>query len=117
PWLAAYLSLMLLFYISFFFSSRRRHTRSKRDWSSDVCSSDLCQMRKKVPLKNVPFYTKRKFLEATTSRGGNKQKAKNIPAKKSFVYRINICSPEYQQNFFRYLLHTEIGRASCRKRM
>src|SRR5699024_11934373 len=26
---------------SFCFSSRRRHTRSKRDWSSDVCSSDL----------------------------------------------------------------------------
>src|SRR5699024_11448776 len=25
----------------FFFSSKRRHTRSKRDWSSDVCSSDL----------------------------------------------------------------------------
>src|SRR2546421_1801384 len=24
----------------FFFSSRRRHTRSDRDWSSDVCSSD-----------------------------------------------------------------------------
>src|SRR5690349_16464728 len=29
----------LLFF--FFFSSRRRHTRSLRDWSSDVCSSDL----------------------------------------------------------------------------
>src|SRR5699024_11756202 len=29
-----------VFYL-FFFSSRRRHTRSKRDWSSDVCSSDL----------------------------------------------------------------------------
>src|SRR5690349_24452223 len=28
-------------YIYFFFSSRRRHTRSLRDWSSDVCSSDL----------------------------------------------------------------------------
>src|SRR5699024_3047116 len=28
-------------HLSFFFSSRRRHTRSKRDWSSDVCSSDL----------------------------------------------------------------------------
>src|SRR5699024_12136271 len=27
--------------LMFFFSSRRRHTRSKRDWSSDVCSSDL----------------------------------------------------------------------------
>src|SRR5438874_9420970 len=29
-----------MFYF-FFFSSRRRHTRSLRDWSSDVCSSDL----------------------------------------------------------------------------
>src|SRR5699024_3373354 len=28
-------------YHLFLFSSRRRHTRSKRDWSSDVCSSDL----------------------------------------------------------------------------
>src|SRR5690625_4310746 len=27
--------------LSFFFSSRRRHTRWPRDWSSDVCSSDL----------------------------------------------------------------------------
>src|SRR5206468_8830798 len=29
----------------FFFSSRRRHTRSDRDWSSDVCSSDLTAVR------------------------------------------------------------------------
>src|SRR2546430_8202295 len=29
---------------SFFFSSRRRHTRFDCDWSSDVCSSDLPQM-------------------------------------------------------------------------
>src|SRR3712207_7931484 len=29
--------------IFFFFSSRRRHTRYWRDWSSDVCSSDLAQ--------------------------------------------------------------------------
>src|SRR6266496_4765303 len=29
----------------FFFSSRRRHTRSLRDWSSDVCSSDLARLR------------------------------------------------------------------------
>ena len=28
----------------FFFSSRRRHTRWPRDWSSDVCSSDLVFM-------------------------------------------------------------------------
>src|SRR5699024_12124333 len=33
-----------------FFSSRRRHTRSKRDWSSDVCSSDLVRDGKPVPV-------------------------------------------------------------------
>src|SRR5215217_8938999 len=31
----------MLFVVFFFFSSRRRHTRYWRDWSSDVCSSDL----------------------------------------------------------------------------
>src|SRR5207249_9114988 len=30
-------------------SSRRRHTRSKRDWSSDVCSSDLPDAAEKDP--------------------------------------------------------------------
>src|SRR5207249_8081147 len=30
----------------FFCSSRRRHTSSKRDWSSDVCSSDLMPARR-----------------------------------------------------------------------
>src|SRR6266702_5745611 len=29
----------------FFFSSRRRHTRWPRDWSSDVCSSDLLRVQ------------------------------------------------------------------------
>src|SRR5690625_6071462 len=33
--------LYYLFFFFFFFSSRRRHTRWPRDWSSDVCSSDL----------------------------------------------------------------------------
>src|SRR5690349_22111425 len=32
---------VIFFFFFFFFSSRRRHTRSLRDWSSDVCSSDL----------------------------------------------------------------------------
>src|SRR5207249_9310345 len=35
-----------------FFSSRRRHTRSKRDWSSDVCSSDLTSVA--VPASALP---------------------------------------------------------------
>src|SRR5699024_11593634 len=39
--LVSYLMFSNLSLFLFFFSSRRRHTRSKRDWSSDVCSSDL----------------------------------------------------------------------------
>src|SRR5699024_12046829 len=41
----------------FFFSSRRRHTRSKRDWSSDVCSSDLLLFARDealVPVRPAP---------------------------------------------------------------
>src|SRR5256884_895404 len=39
-WIIALSAASLSF---FFFSSRRRHTRCSRDWSSDVCSSDLIQ--------------------------------------------------------------------------
>src|SRR5690625_6586400 len=42
----------LLLVLFFFFSSRRRHTRWPRDWSSDVCSSDL------------DFGTRRRLLDA-----------------------------------------------------
>src|SRR3989440_752026 len=38
-------SVRIVSYPFFFFSSRRRHTRSDRDWSSDVCSSDLHAFR------------------------------------------------------------------------
>src|SRR2546422_8219744 len=35
----------------FFFSSRRRHTRCSRDWSSDVCSSDLSPAATTTPTR------------------------------------------------------------------
>src|SRR2546429_7025226 len=41
PWLTEGVRVIVLSYLIFFFSSRRRHTRCSRDWSSDVCSSDL----------------------------------------------------------------------------
>src|SRR5690625_7137485 len=51
----------LLVFLLFFFSSRRRHTRWPRDWSSDVCSSDLTatvndpqRMAKFVSFINAP---------------------------------------------------------------
>src|SRR5690606_41007818 len=41
----------------FFFSSRRRHTRFSRDWSSDVCSSDLTLAMRKW--RNLRFMSRR----------------------------------------------------------
>src|SRR5918911_2464150 len=38
---ATFYKLLPCPFVFFFFSSRRRHTRYWRDWSSDVCSSDL----------------------------------------------------------------------------
>src|SRR3712207_8860418 len=38
----------------FFFSSRRRHTRYWRDWSSDVCSSDLQERWDVIPGAETP---------------------------------------------------------------
>src|SRR5207253_4340373 len=39
--------------VSFFFSSRRRHTRWPRDWSSDVCSSDLMDATPSGPRRSL----------------------------------------------------------------
>src|SRR2546421_767635 len=39
--------------INFFFSSRRRHTRSDRDWSSDVCSSDQLQSQAEDGIRDL----------------------------------------------------------------
>src|SRR5216683_4087298 len=48
----------------FFFSSRRRHTRSDRDWSSDVCSSDLPQAvaRFKAKVRELTWRTRGRSL-------------------------------------------------------
>src|SRR5690606_32635030 len=46
-------SITALYFFFFFFSSRRRHTRFSRDWSSDVCSSDLKTV---APTENVLHY-------------------------------------------------------------
>src|SRR5258707_3614272 len=57
----------------FFFSSRRRHTRYWRDWSSDVCSSDLTLTVDWVKIANlggsVLFFND--FLQSGTCQGNN----------------------------------------------
>src|SRR5207248_4904406 len=61
----------------FFFSSRRRHTRSYGDWSSDVCSSDLAA--------KVMIDQKRKGkiinIASTSGHGGRKEATAYTTAK------------------------------------
>src|SRR5690606_39323924 len=45
----------LLLGVAFFFSSRRRHTRFSRDWSSDVCSSDLLNSESLIKITRYNF--------------------------------------------------------------
>src|SRR5438874_12992150 len=52
---------MLVYSFFFFFSSRRRHTRSLRDWSSDVCSSDL-----EIQFQQITKILNRKVIDRFT---------------------------------------------------
>src|SRR5206468_5037961 len=51
----------------FFFSSRRRHTRSDRDWSSDVCSSDLECGSALMPVRSLIRPARARLLSAFTA--------------------------------------------------
>ena len=42
-------------FVFFFFESRRRHTRLRRDWSSDVCSSDLRALGTILAVEQMTF--------------------------------------------------------------
>src|SRR2546429_3085842 len=61
----------------FFFSSRRRHTRCSRDWSSDVCSSDLVVQRPGVFVAQAHFDGRRAGkLEAVLEEAIGRPRAK-----------------------------------------
>src|SRR2546430_7771500 len=99
-----YRDSILTVFVSFFFSSRRRHTRFDCDWSSDVCSSDLgadgtnhliCQGDERFRV--LEFLSGWPFLVARVLR---------IPEP-------DARSPEIEARF----VHLKIGRASCRERV
>src|SRR5690606_40230468 len=79
----------ILFFFIFFFSSRRRHTRFSRDWSSDVCSSDLTSsILEPVSIKAVamilnepPFSI---FLAAPKNRFGFCKALASTPPESTF---------------------------------
>src|SRR5207247_6795208 len=92
--------LMSLPIILFFFSSRRRHTRSTRDWSSDVCSSDLARRPaqgagcRRTPVRRGPDGAARRpeLLLLTRGQGRGVRAATQTAT-------------------------AEIGRASCREKL
>src|SRR5699024_11922189 len=94
----------------FFFSSRRRHTRSKRDWSSDVCSSDLRSSSSPVVpvdwVHHIGALTQERTHQVGTQSTGTTGDEDDLSVDgKGGVdgrHRIPFC---------------QIGRASCRERL
>src|SRR5690606_39928449 len=83
----------------FFFSSRRRHTRFSRDWSSDVCSSDLTERTGEVEMGQFELHER---LQQDTLE----------------VTRLSLCRVLLMNNrHFPWLILVQIGRASCRERV
>src|SRR5205809_4876224 len=102
-----------LFRWSVFFSSRRRHTRCSRDWSSDECSSDLFDGLQQAAssverLRNFADRLKRGKFPAGKQEG--------------MAARISKAAEEFDVGLSDDLntaraLAAEIGRASCRERV
>src|SRR5207249_5240882 len=93
---------------------RRRHTRSKRDWSSDVCSSDLT-------VNQFTFGYNRIFNYITSQGTGTCASAKlGIPGANLGCSASNTCSSSScgltSINIAGGGYWSQIGRASCRER-
>src|SRR5206468_7966575 len=90
----------------FFFSSRRRHTRSDRDWSSDVCSSDLENRLLASPASLGPL----------DSSSGQEDVQAFTPLAADKLRRL-LANVELMLAYELVVLAQEIGRASCRERV
>src|SRR5690606_41063131 len=93
-----------------FFSSRRRHTRFSRDWSSDVCSSDLAKNPDQL------MTGLRKALADVSARkaAGAAAATSNLEpvAGDNFAYIANYRTMKWDGD-----VQAQIGRASCRERV
>src|SRR5690606_40100656 len=92
----------------FFFSSRRRHTRFSRDWSSDVCSSDL----------TLPFFLVGTIFYFTGSMQGTAEAFRSTNLIWHFTDFTVAHSHLTMYGIIAFFLWAgEIGRASCRDRV
>src|SRR5690606_40320539 len=92
--------------VFFFFSSRRRHTRFSRDWSSDVCSSDL---RRVTPIRGKAVREDNTIVRCLawhhtphTTRPAHRIRSRGRPDRTACLPRTSTLK--------------KIGRASCRER-
>src|SRR3989449_4263572 len=94
---------MYYFHFFFFFSSRRRHTRCSRDWSSDVCSSDLRRFGGR-------------WARATTHEHSTGRR-RTMNTEKTEYQLIMEAGDELRRRGLMPTPAREIGRASCRERV
>src|SRR5699024_12137723 len=91
--------------MSILFSSRKRHTRSKRDWSSDVCSSDLMFRRgQHQETIEVPALY------------GLRRRTQEVEVYDDIVLMV-ATKPDEPARKKRKIAAWQIGRASCRERV
>src|SRR5207245_8597979 len=93
----------------FFFSSRRRHTRCYRDWSSDVCSSDLWNfwaVARKKSMRLLRLWVWLALLPGMTARETARAAAHSTAGQQPAAPASQMTSG----------MDIEIGRASCRER-
>src|SRR5690606_39281181 len=93
--------------------SRRRHTRFSRDWSSDVCSSDLVTERSTVMSVTVRPYRRGGFEVDIQWRS---QDGRRHRERKRLDITSKTAAQRWGEGRERELLVREIGRASWRER-
>src|SRR5439155_17952216 len=93
----------------FFFSGRRRHTRWPRDWSSDVCSSDL----EPIDYERTRFEDVVHDVDVVldTLAGDIQNRSWKVLKKGGIL--VSIVAPPSADEAAK---HSEIGRASCREK-
>src|SRR5699024_11706442 len=94
--------------------SRRRHTRSKRDWSSDVCSSDLI-LNWSFVHDDVPRFTVQNQIALALRKEVEALEENGIQIIQVDEPALREGLPLDQKKWQAYL--DEIGRASCRERV
>src|SRR5439155_2540481 len=105
-------------FMAFFFSSRRRHTRWPRDWSSDVCSSDLPALSliadadTYLVLEDLKREGKIRFYGVSVHPPEEGLAAVEVTRPDTVQIVYNLVRREAEDRFF-----VEIGRASCRERV